>query len=251
MRDTTSLSVGREALYSLVSNLTMALVGFGGTLVFARMLGPSGLGVYQTALAVAFVFTKFSGGIGSAIQKRVSEVETDPREFFGAGLAAHTLLTILVLFALLALIDQAVAYFGSLPVVVGAVAVVATLGLFNVVNQMYAGIGYPARSSWMDTVRSSFTLGFQLLFLWWGLEAFGLLIGLAFGTLTTSLLSALAAGIRPAIPGRQTIEQVYDFARWSVPNGLLKNLYSSSDVMILTAVAGSAAADTAPGTSHR
>jgi O-antigen/teichoic acid export membrane protein len=34
---------------------------------------------------------------------------------------------------------------------------------------------------------------------------------------------------------------VYSFARWSVPNGLLTNLYSSADVMILTAVVGTAA----------
>jgi len=166
MRDTTSLSVGREALYSLVSKLVMALVGFGGTIVFARLLGPSGLGVYRTALAVAFVATQVSGGVGSAIQKRVSEVDTDPQEFFGAGLVIHLGITVVVLVGLVLLIDPAATYFGSIEVAFGAVAVVATLGLFNVVNRMYAGIGYPARSSWMDTIRSVVTLGFQLLFLW-------------------------------------------------------------------------------------
>lgn len=241
MRDTTSLSVGREALYSLISNLVMAVIGFGGTVVFARFLGPSGLGVYRTALAVAFVCTQISGGVGSAVQKRVSEVGIDPSTFLGAGLVIHTALTVGVFLALVVLIKPATTYFGSLPVAFGAVAVVATLGLFNVFNRVYAGIGYPARSSWMDTVRSVVTLLLQLLFLWVGFEAFGLLTGLAIGTLFTALLSAAAAGIRPSIPDRATFEQVYDFARWSVPNGLLKNLYSSADVMIITAVVGSAA----------
>jgi O-antigen/teichoic acid export membrane protein len=241
MRDTTSLSVGREALYSLVSKLVMALIGFGGTVVFARLLGPSGLGVYRTALAVAFVATQVSGGVGSAIQKRVSEVDTDPQEFFGAGLVVHLGITVVVLVGLVLLIDPAATYFGSIEVAFGAVAVVATLGLFNVVNRMYAGIGYPARSSWMDTIRSVVTLGFQLLFLWAGMEAFGLLAGLALGTLASGILSMVVAGVRPSIPDRETFDRVYSFARWSVPNGLLTNLYSNSDVMIITAVVGSAA----------
>lgn len=241
MRDTTSLSIGREALYSLVSKLVMALVGFGGTLVFARLLGPSGLGVYRTALAVAFVATQVSSGVGSAVQKRVSEVDTDPRKFLGAGLAVHAVLTVVVSVGLVVLAGPATSYLGSVRIAVGAVAVVATLGLFNVVNMFYGGIGYPARSSWMDTVRSVVTLAFQLSLLWLGMEAFGLLAGLALGTLATALLSAVAAGVRPTVPGRRTLERVYDFARWSVPNGLLTNLYSSADVMIITAVAGSAA----------
>jgi O-antigen/teichoic acid export membrane protein len=241
MRDTTSLSVGREALYSLVSKLVMALVGFGGTVVFARLLGPSGLGVYRTALAVAFVATQVSGGVGTAVKKRVSEVDTDPGTFFGAGLIAHVGITVVVLVGLVLFIDPAAEYFGSVEVALGAVAVVATLGLFNVVNRMYAGIGYPARSSWMDTIRSVVTLGFQLLFLWAGTEAFGLLAGLALGTLASALLTTVAAGVRPAVPDRVTFERVYDFARRSVPNGLLTNLYSSADVMIITAVVGSAA----------
>ena len=241
MRDTTSLSVGREALYSLVSKLVMALIGFGGTVVFARLLGPSGLGVYRTALAVAFVATQISGGVGTAIQKRVSEVDTDPQEFFGAGLVIHLGITVVVLVGLVLLIDPAATYFGSIEVAFGAVAVVATLGLFNVVNRMYAGIGYPARSSWMDTIRSVVTLVFQLLFLWAGMEAFGLLAGLALGTLASVILSMVAAGVRPTVPGRETVDRVYSFARWSVPNGLLTNLYSNSDVMIITAVVGSAA----------
>lgn len=241
MKDTKSLHIGQEALYSLISKLAMAIVGFGGTLVFARTLGPSGLGVYQTALAVAFVFAKISDGVADAVRKRISEVNTDPREFFGAGLIFHGGVIFVVLLGFVLLIDPASKYFGTLPITIGVIAVIATVGLFNIVNQLYAGIGYPARSSWIDTVRSAITLSFQLVFLWVGFEVFGLLMGLAFGTLVAILLSAIAAGVRPTIPAQQTIERVYIFARWSVPTGLLTNLYSSADIIIITTVVGSTA----------
>lgn len=241
MKDTTSLNISREAFYSLISKLAMALVGFGGTLMFARALGPNGLGIYQSALAVAFVFAKISDGVAAAIRKRVSEVNTDPRGFLGAGLIFHAGVIATVLLILLLLIDPALAYFGELRIAIGAFAVVSTLGLFNIVNHLYAGIGYPARSSWMDGVRSVITLFFQLLFLWIGLEVFGLLIGLALGTFSTILLSAIAAGVRPRMPRRENINRVYAFARWTVPNGLLTSFYSSADIIIITTVVGSAA----------
>lgn len=242
MRDTTTLGIGREALSGLISNIVMGALGFAGTLIFARVLGASGLGVYQTALAASFVFTELSSGIASAIKKRVSEVDTEAEEFLGAGLIIHTSFSIFVLLAFLVVKKPASSYFGSPEIAFGVIAVVMSLGLFQISNRMYGGIGYPARSSWMDTIRSAFTLVCQLGLLWAGLEAFGLIIGLTVGTLITVLLTIMMAGIRPAIPTRQTLSRIYGFARWSVPNGLLKNLYSSSDLLIITALASSASA---------
>ena len=241
MKDTTSLHVGQEALYSLVSKLIMASVGFGGTLIFARVLGPNGLGVYQSALAVAFVFAKISDGIAAAVRKRVSEVNTDPSRFFGGGLILYGAIISIILSGLFLLVNPAIRYFGDLQIVLGAFAVVSALGLFNIVNHLYAGIGYPARSSWIDTIRSVLTLLLQLIFLSIGLEVFGLLIGLAFGTFVAALISVIAAGVQPEVPKRKTIKRIYTFARWTVPTGLLTNFYSSADIIIITTVVGSAA----------
>jgi O-antigen/teichoic acid export membrane protein len=241
MRDTTSLSIGREALLSLFSNFIMAILGFVGTVVFARTIGPDGLGVYRTALAVAFVCEQVSDGVGEAIRKRVSEVDTDPREFLGAGLLIHFVISILLLIILLLAIRPAASYFGSVPVALGVGAVIFTLGLFDVMNKTYIGIGYPGRGSWVDTARTLVMLGFQLFLLWLGLEAFGLLVGFAVGTFFTALISAFAAGVVPSVPGVQTFRRIYTFARWSVLNSLVSNLYSSADVIILTAIVGSTA----------
>lgn len=242
MRDTTTLGIGQEALYSLVSNITMGVVGFAGTFIFARVLGATGLGVYQTALAAAFVFTELSSGVAVAVKKRVSEVDTDPAKFLGGGLLFHILFSLLVLTAFLVFQRPAIEYFGSKDIVIGMILILVSLGLFQVANRTYSGIGYPAQSSWIDTIRSVLTLILQVWLLWVGLEAFGLIVGLAFATLVTALLAIVVAGVQPSIPDQQTVEQIYDFARWSVPNGLLNNLYSSSDILIITAAAGSTAA---------
>ncbi|OYR38956.1 hypothetical protein DJ82_10990 [Halorubrum sp. Ib24] len=242
MRDTTSIGIGREALSSLVSNVVMGAVGFGGTVLFARVLGASGLGVYQTAIAAAFVFAKISGGVAAAVQKRVSEVDVDPSPFLGAGLLFHIAFSVMILFGSLLFLGPIAKYLSSATVALAAVGVVASLGLFNVANQLLAGVGYPARSSWIDTVRSVVTIACQVTLLWLGLEAFGLVAGLALGTVATTLFSVLLAGVRPTLPGRETVTSIFQYARWSVPNGLLNKLYSSLDILVVTAAAGSTAA---------
>lgn len=241
MRDTTKLDIDREAFWSLVSNVTMGMVGFGGTLVFARVLGASGLGVYHTALAAAFIFTKFTSGIAIAVRKRVSEVDIDVGEYVGAGLLLHGAFSFLVLLGIAGLIGPASDYFGSVGVAVGVSAVVVSLGLFEITNRAYSGVGYPARASWMDTVRSVLTVGLQFGLLWIGLETLGLIAGLVAATLITGLVSGWLGKLHPAVPSRRTLGRITEFARWSVPNGLLNKLYSSADVLIITAAVGSTA----------
>lgn len=241
MRDTRRIGIGREALYSLISKLTMAALGFGGTVVFARLLGASDLGVYRTALAAAFVLTQVSDGTGLAIRKRVSEVDVAPGRYLGTGLLIHAAMVVVVLLGTLLLLTPASAYFGSMPIALGVVAIVASLGFFNVVNRTYAGIGYPARATWMDTVRSVLTLGAQLGFLAAGYEVIGLIGGLAIGSTLTAVITGVVARVPPQLPNRHVLDRVISFARWSIPNNLLTNLYSSADVIILTAIVGTTA----------
>lgn len=242
MRDPRTIGIGREALLSLGSKFSMGVLGFLGTVVFARILGASGLGVYQTAMAAAMVASRLSGGIGTAVRKRVSEVDADAARYLGLGLIAHFALSVVALVAVVVFFDTVVTYFGSPGVTFGVVALVVAFGLFEIVNRMYAGTGYPARSSWLDAVRSFLTLGCQLALLWIGLREFGLIVGLAVATALSAGISAVAAGVTPRLPTLDVARRLYDHARWSAPNELLKNVYASSDIIILTAVVGSTSA---------
>ncbi|WP_129115813.1 lipopolysaccharide biosynthesis protein [Halegenticoccus tardaugens] len=241
MKDAPSLSVGREALLAAGSKFLMAAIGFGGVVIFANVLGDVGLGEYRTVIAAAFVLTQVPAGVATAVKKRVSEVSVAPPEFLGLGLVVHAAFTALVLVAFVAFEPFAVDYFDTAELAYGVVLVTATLGFFTVTNRLYSGIGYPALSSWVDAVRSVLTFLLQLLFLWLGLEAFGLVAGLAIATLVTAAFSWLAARVRPAVPTVETTTRVYEFARWSVPNALLTNLYLSADPLIVKSLAGAGA----------
>ena len=242
MKDTPTLSVGREALLALGSKVLMAAIGFGGYLLFTFLIGREGMGNYEAVLAAAFVLAQIPAGIGTAIKKRVSEVDIDPPEFLGVGILAHGVFTVILVVVYLLVEPWAADYFGSSDLALGVVLVVFSLGLFNVTNRFYSGTGHPAASSWADALRSVLTFAGQLLLIWWGLETFGLVIGLVAATFLTGVVSAVASKVTPAIPTAETARTVYDFARWSVPTSMLTNLYSSADVLILKGLAGVALA---------
>jgi O-antigen/teichoic acid export membrane protein len=242
VENTADLDLGSEALSSVAAKFTMSGLGFIGVVLFARVLGPAGTGRYYFALAIALLLVRVDAGVGVALKKRVSEVGSDPRPYLAVGLAFHFAWVILVTTT-----TFAVAYYTDFlpmtPLVVSAIiAVLATVGLFQILNRFYAGLGYPSRSLWADTIRSVLTLGFQLPLLFAGYEAFGLLAGLAGGTFITALGVFAAAGIQPGLEElRDTGEDIFIFARYSVPTAVVEDFYKRVDVILIGFFAGDAA----------
>ncbi|WP_132058340.1 oligosaccharide flippase family protein [Halorussus amylolyticus] len=239
--DTTDLSLGRETAVAVVAKLVLAAMGFVGVVVFARVLGTEGVGKYYFLLAMAKVTTQIPGGVSNAIKKRVSEVGVDPAEFFGLGLVVNAAFTSVVLAVAVVGYPFLKSQVGPFAFALGVVAIVASLGLFSLVNRLYAGIGHPGASFWTDTIRSVLTLVAQVAFLVAGLNVLGLMGGLVLATLVTTVGVAVLTNVRPRIPTRETAERVSTFAKWSVPNALFQNLYMRLDVLILGFVVSNAA----------
>ncbi|POG54944.1 oligosaccharide flippase family protein [Haloferax marisrubri] len=238
--NTAELDVGREALSSLTAKLTMSVFGFVSILVFARVLGPAGVGRYYIAYTISLILIRISAGVGQAVKKRVSEVDEAPHEYLGVGILFHVAFLgvggglIWVLYGFTDLITQA-------DVAAAVFAVFATEGLFQILNRFYQGLGHPGESFWIDTFRSVLTTVFQLALLFAGMEAFGLLVGIALATVVCVVILLIRAGVRPALPSRRAIDRIAEFARWSVGTSIVSNAYSRLDVIVLGWLVGDAA----------
>ncbi|KPN30679.1 stage V sporulation protein B [Halolamina pelagica] len=180
-KNTAELDLGSEAFTSAIAKFTMSGLGFVGVIAFANVLGPAGVGRYYFALAIALLLVRVDAGVGVALKKRVSQIETEADTYLTVGLLFHAAWVVVVAVGTF-LVAEFTDLLPMTPLVVsGVISVLATVGLFQILNRFYAGLGYPSRSLWIDTVRSAFTLGLQLLFLVQGYRAFGLLVGLAGG----------------------------------------------------------------------
>lgn len=241
-RNAAELDLGREALISLAAKLTMSGFGFLGVVVFAYVLGPVGVGRYYFPLAIALTLVRVSAGVGEAIKKRVSEVDTAPEEYLGLGLLFHGGYLIIAGIILTGA-HLVLGFYSSTPTIpVGVFGVFASVGLFQILNRFYQGIGHPGTSYWVDTARSVLTTGFQLFFLLLlDFGPFGLLLGLTFATIIASIAVSLLAGIRPELPQEHTAYRLYEFAAWSVPSAVVQDFYKRLDVILLGVLAGEAA----------
>ena len=240
-RDTASLSLGREALIGFVAKILLAGMGFAGIVVYYRFLGPETLGIYYTDLAAAKIASKFVDGVASAIQKRVSEAQTELGEYLGIGFSVYVVVVAAGGVAAYVLEPILSGFFVSEAHLWGGVGIFASLGLFTLLNQVYAGAGYPGRSFWTDTVRSFLTLVLQLGLLLAGFREFALIYGFISATLAVSVGIVLLIGVRPMFPSKTAVERTWTFARWSVPASFTRSLYGRVDVLILASLVGSMA----------
>lgn len=242
MRETQNLSISGEALLGVSSQAVSMGFGFVAFVLFARELGATGLGEYLIVLAAGRLVSKLAKGTGSAIKKRVSEVEADERELFGLGIAVQFALVAATAIVLTLTAKQIQWYVEAPRLVVSVVGIVATLGAFYIGQQFYQGLGYPGYSSWIDTARSVVTTLVQVSLLFTtDMGSFALVVGLCIANGVSALIAMLLARTWPAIPTRETVRSVWRFGRWSVPDALISDIYSRLDVLIIASIVGNTA----------
>jgi len=233
---------GVEVSKGFVAKILVAVVGFGGSIVFARVLGPTGYGAFHVIVAVASVLDNPVMGFASACKKRISEHDHDTGAIMTAGLLVAGFGSLLVFGGILTIAPY-VDYFdienGWLYVAIVFTGVV----FFKVLQEMVAGIGHFGTAVVLDMLRSILTIPLQLLLVvFFGLGVSGMVYGLALASLLMLPLTLYVMAVRPSVPDRRTLKSLWQFARFSVPNNFVGTAYSRLDVLLLSAMLGSAAA---------
>lgn len=255
--DTAELSLTRSTLIGVGGKTALALIGFAGIVFFYREIGASRFGIYYTVLAAGKLTMSVQGGITTAIKKRVSEVNSNQSMFLGAGLLTLCLFTLfgivsiyIVSISAPAVIDIAAKLHvattikrlvGSPQYLFAALAIAVSLGLFGLANQFYAGVGSPGKAIWVDALRSVATVGTQAALIIAGFQEFGLIWGFVGGTVVTAAIVLFSIQVTPRLPSWDTITRTVSFAKWSVLSGIIGQMYSRFDVLLLTLVLGSTA----------
>jgi O-antigen/teichoic acid export membrane protein len=237
-RDTTNLSIGREAFLSVAGKVVQAVLGFAGIIIFTRVLGNDGLGRYRTVLAAAFIILTISEDVAAVVKKRVAEVESESAEYLMLALVVHGGVTVVTILGLSIGSPITVSYFGSTELTIGVGLITASIGFFSVLNYYQGGIGYPARSTWADSLRSVLTLGAQVGLLTLGYREFGVVLGLVVASVISGAFVWFS--VRPSIvvPTAETAKRTYTFARYSVPSSFINGLYNRADPLLINAFAG-------------
>ncbi|WP_158058053.1 flippase [Halorussus halophilus] len=237
------MDLDKTSISLYVSRILVSVVGFAGTVYFARLLGASGLGVYFTFETVVVVLGVFGRvGVDNAIVKRLSQSESDAQRgtYLGGGLLLVAIPFAVVsagvlLFAaqLEAIIELAIA-----PLVVLTLAL--TIGRQLVIATL-RGERRVATSGGIELLGELARVGASVALVVSGFEVLGLVYGYVLGRVATVVVGVPLLRTRPRLPTRETLRSVFDFSKYTAGLDLSFLAYSWLDTLLLAILATKAA----------
>jgi len=231
---------GLEISKGVVAKFAMALIGFAGSVVFARVLGPSGYGAFYVVVTLVNVLDNPVTGWGDACKKRISERGFPTGEALGSGLLGAVVLSVLILPAAYAF-ERHTNVYDLEGVLVPFGVLFVSICLFAVTNRILSARSNFSAAEWSDTLRSLLTTPLQLAFVLLGLGTVGMIYGLTLATLLTVPYVLYRIGVRPVLPTRASLASLAAYAKYSVPNGFIGTAQSRVDILLLGAFLTSAA----------
>jgi O-antigen/teichoic acid export membrane protein len=227
------MNLGGQVAKTLLARVGLAAFGFVGTIVFARVLGPTAFGGYYLLYTVVQIADRPFRGWTSAVEKRYSEAGAPQREILGS-VVVFNLTGLLVTVPLALLFRSRLAAFTG---VEGAALLFLLLlgaeAFFHPLDQLVAAKGRVAIANYVDGLRSVLTLGLQLMFVAAGLEVAGMVYGLAGATLASIAVDLYIVGQTPSVPSVRSLRSIAEFARYSVPTSIVGQTYNRLDTLLL------------------
>lgn len=230
------INLGWESFKGTIGKFLQAGVGFVGTVVFARILGPTSFGGFYFLLSMLYLTNRPLRGVGGALTKRFAESGAPRRELLGATLLINLAATGVVLVAMVLLRGQLESVTNVPDATLVFLALFASLALFFPYQMLIAAAGMPSRQTWNDTLRSLLTFPLQIGFVLAGFGAAGMGYGLAAATLLTTATAWWFVGVVPAVPTLETLRSLWTFAKYNIPSNLMGKAYDEFDSLLLGAV---------------
>ncbi|MFA1612253.1 oligosaccharide flippase family protein [Halobellus rubicundus] len=222
------------SLVQFATKLFVTTIGFIGTIIFARELGSSTLGIYFLAVAV-LSWLEFIGqlGVSSAIRKRISERES-PDEFFSAGVILQLSILLLLVGFLFVIHPYLNEYIGAdVGLILISILVVKTI--FNLIGSGLRGQHRVATASLLDLSSQAIRTTFQIVLISLGFGLLGLLVGYAAGFTLAIVggVALLSLKYQPARPKIEHFRRLLEFARYSWLGALKTRTSAWTDTIVL------------------
>lgn len=233
MTEARNIDFGVTVSWGVIAQFTMAVIGFVGTVVFARILGPTEFGGFYLLFALVKLADRPVAGVARAVKKRLSEAGAPTGELFGAGLSMYVLAGVIGVVGTLLAEDSIVNYTGMPEAGTAFIALFLVLGLFELLQKVFSATGVVGKPLWIDTLRSLLTFPAQLGFVLLGLGSAGMAYGLVTATVITLPFLWWFLEARPLFPTCEQIKSIYEFGRYSIPNSLLNKTFRQYDTLLL------------------
>ncbi|WP_232688588.1 lipopolysaccharide biosynthesis protein [Halobacterium zhouii] len=231
---------GLEISRGVLAKFAMAAIGFAGSIVFARVLGPGGYGAFYIVVTLVNILDNPVTGWGTACKKRISETDFSTEEALGSGMLGAIILPIVIL-PLAYVFHRFTGLYDLTGLFAPFSALFVAICLFAVTNRILSARSNFSAAEWSDTLRSLLTTPLQLAFVLLGFGVAGMVYGLTIATVLTVPYVLYRINARPAFPSRESLTNIGSYAKYSVPNGFIGTAQSRFDILLLGAILTSSA----------
>lgn len=227
------MSVQRSSITVFSSQFIFTIAGFLSTMYFARVLGAETLGVYFTFFALLNVLVLFTdGGMGGGTIKRISEGK-EISEFFTASLLMYTIALIIAVTVIYFFSYNINNYVGAdiwfFLILMLFLSRYLYLFRFTLVGEKKVGT-----SSIINVLGQITRILFQVLFIRWGYELYGLFAGLLIGTFIQIPVAMKLIRSRLKRPNIYHIKSIFSYSKYAFGVGFNEYLYQWMDLLVIS-----------------
>lgn len=221
---------GVQVGIGFLGKIVTAAVGLVGSIIIARIVGPTGYGVFYISVAISEVFKNPVGGWATACKKRLTETQFDDAEALGSLFLVLGLMIVvfgpLSLVGLLAISENQVIPFAVPLLFVGS-------SMYWSFSVFLSGRRNFSMSVWSETVKTLVETIGKILLVVAGFGVWGMVGGTLFGTLLVVPLLLYFIQVRPRWPSWEAIRSIVSYAKWSVLQSSVGTALSQMDTILL------------------
>lgn len=226
----------------MVGKFALAALGFVGTIVFARVLGPQDFGGFYLLLAIARIATRPVSGVAAAAKQRFASGAHSREEILGAMWIAVAIGAAIALVGGVTVSPWLIPRTGIEDAGLLFVVLFVSTACFESAQTILSATGRLSLESATDVLGSLVTLPVQVGLVLLGLGVMGMTVGFAVGNLVAAIVSLVLLGVRPIRPSGEVARSLWTYARFSIPSRFFNKAYARLDIVIIGAVISSTAA---------
>ena len=237
------LNLWRESIQASISNYFSFIIDILILILLNNYLSIEAVGSYFLILSIVYVMSDFFKGISTAIKKKVSEKPIGEKSsFYWAGIFILLLLLGLVAIGLV-ISHIIIIHYTGYDITQFDLLVLYILFFGICIKTLsidyVSACGLPGKA---EVYRMIFSKLGTLILIYVVFNLYhasyqGALIGYSIAHIISFVIIFIATP-KIKLPNINTFKQIYDFAKWSIPNHLLNDIYHRYDTLLLGIMVG-------------
>lgn len=229
---------GVQVGIGVVGRVITAVVAFLGSVLLARVLGPSRYGSFYLLVAIVAFLDNPITGWATACRKRLTETDFPSGEAIG---------TLLIGVGITSLVVGVVFWLAAGPLesltgnrwgwLLGAALFIGMIAYKTSTETLKATARFGS-ANWIEAAREVIRVVGQSALVLLGFGVAGMVGGMVVATVVVAPIALLLVGVRPSMPTTSSIRGIWSYARYTIPSGFLGTAQDRMDLLLLGFLVG-------------